>query len=1081
MAALLTNQWVRFAVDRLNLCHTQEDVERALKELPVGMEALYDRMALSIADNLAPTDKRLAANILEFVSCSFHELTIAELSGALHENNTKLLDFQRSVGDLCGGFVVVDKGGNVSMIHHTAREYLLNTGNRPRPFPIDQADAHQKLFLSCMRCLMTVGLRTKMKGIQKPDFLNYAASTWSSHLINTPADSEEVRDVLRKFLTGKYVLTWIHILATQRQLRVIIQASKNLVRFSTKRSDQSEGSSMLQQALFESWAEDLVKIVGKFALVLRRNPESIYRVIPAFSPKNSAIYQQFGELKDKSLIVYGLSAENWDDTLARMSLPFGTFASSVMARGAQVAILGSPGIVVLFDSFIFEESPASPIRHGERVYRIELSGSGTILATHGFSTTKIWETSTGQCKITAKNLDSKPRPLAMLISNDNSKLLVGYDDRRIRCLNLNETSPEWQLVAELEESEIDGHFLNASSHMALNQDGDLISVAYRGHPLSAWEIEGPTHIGHCWRKREQGARGEVQEAVWHPHNPEVIGLYIEGVVFKWQPYDDEVEEIVTGASRLSMSRDGNLFATGDVRGMIKVYTTADFGLLYSLASEDTVLALAFSPDLRRFYDIRGYYANAWEPNALLRYSEQRNRNLEVDIETFSMAQTSLVPQSRSIRVDAVTTIATSPSGRLYCYGTETGGVFLNDTKQGNLANLHKSKSFLSIEKISWSIDGRLLSFSDSSSKITILRINLGAPELDKLAETKARISMKTEVKGPLLQLLFHPDSSQLAVRSASTMCVVSMESFSVLHKTQIQTSDCTCITYPLDTTLILVVGPTAIHILDWNLVELQTHQLMYPHYSLSTAGRGSSSDQIKADRVLVTHDKRRLLMQVSGPNKHSKDRIFLYFDTPLPPKADSPRSTSPISLQSLAKTEPSAEQVHASKQASRDQVTAPATMAITPNIIPENISSRIAFPLCFLPHNTLVLLSRSYVLCSWRLPVQFSAPILSTPSPTIYGKMPSNSALDAEASSMQSGVESVSSGKSGGGKSGSLIPLRKDGEEDLEDKIFKSLFALPGDWISWDCLKLSRVWTVEKSFLCPRNGEVAVVRCTALT
>ena len=26
--------------------------------------------------------------------------------------------------------------------------------------------------------------------------------------------------------------------------------------------------------------------------------------------------------------------------------------------------------------------------------------------------------------------------------------------------------------------------------------------------------------------------GEVIEAVWHPHNPEVLGLHVEGVVFK---------------------------------------------------------------------------------------------------------------------------------------------------------------------------------------------------------------------------------------------------------------------------------------------------------------------------------------------------------------------------------------------------------------------------------------------------------------------------------------------------------------------------------------------------------------------
>lgn len=114
-------------------------------------------------------------------------------------------------------------------------------------------------------------------------------------------------------------------------------------------------------------------------------------------------------------------------------------------------------------------------------------------------------------------------------------------------------------MAELEEPELDGHFLNAANYMAISKDGSLIAVAYRGHPLSAWETDGPTHIGHCWRNRVESARGEVIEAIWHPHMPEVIGLYLEGVVFKWAPYDGEVEEIAIGASRLALSKDGNLF------------------------------------------------------------------------------------------------------------------------------------------------------------------------------------------------------------------------------------------------------------------------------------------------------------------------------------------------------------------------------------------------------------------------------------------------------------------------------------------------------------------------------------------
>ncbi|KAI6307133.1 hypothetical protein MCOR29_009804 [Pyricularia oryzae] len=35
--------------------------------------------------------------------------------------------------------------------------------------------------------------------------------------------------------------------------------------------------------------------------------------------------------------------------------------------------------------------------------------------------------------------------------------------------------PLFKLVAELEEQELEGHFLNAASHMALNKDGNMVT------------------------------------------------------------------------------------------------------------------------------------------------------------------------------------------------------------------------------------------------------------------------------------------------------------------------------------------------------------------------------------------------------------------------------------------------------------------------------------------------------------------------------------------------------------------------------------------------------------------------------
>ena len=992
------------------------------------MEALYNRMASSIAQNPSATDRALASSILQCVTCSLRALTVAELSHAMHEDTSRMLDVQRSIMELCGGFVVIDNGANVTMIHQTAREYLIS-GN-DRPFHVDRNAAHREIFLSCMRCLMTIGLRAKVKEIHRPEFLDYAAGSWSSHLTLTPLGCGQVAEVLNNFLSGHWVLTWIQVLATKKQLRVLIRASKHLSKYSTAHKEHDRAH-IMKQGLVESWAEDIVKIVGKFGPILRRDPESIYKQIPPFCPQNSAIYQQFGKTKDKSLVVSGLSTYDWDDSLARLSFGYGNYASSILAAGAQIAILISSGSVVLYDSSTFEEVTASPINHGERVYRMELNGTGTLLATYGYRTTKVWEVSTGICRVSVENIESRPRPLTMLLTNNSTMLLVGTDDRRIRSLDLNETSPTWQLVGELEEPELEGHFLNSSNYMALNKDGSLIAVAYRGHPLSAWETDGPVHIGHCWRRREEVARGEVIEAVWHPHYPEVLGLYIEGVVFKWRPHDGDTEEIATGASRLAISRDGDLFATGDVRGTVKVYTTSDLCLLYQLTSEEAVLGLAFSPDLTRFYDIRGYYGNAWEPNGLMRFAEQRGKAIESGSETESLAQSLTVSEWRSRRIDSITVLVGSPTGLFYCYGTEKGTVTLHDTQQGKLADIHISRSFLSIEQMSWSNDGRYLGFSDSSRKVIIISLITSAGNLKPLVETRTDLTMKHTTNGPILQLLFHPNSSQLLVFSSSAICTISLISSSVTHSLEWHTAVCKWIIHPQDPALIIGVGPDTIRILDWNLAEHQAYRFEYPGCRNMRSDPKNPVDQDTVDRVLVTHDKKHVLVQLSFFNQNSKEKIFLHFET----------STCSIS-------------VAATLGSDEDR----GSIAITAFVLPKSLSRQIDRVLSFLSHDNLIFLSRTFSICSWKLPLR-SRPSLSSLLPGLNA----NSKAEATTNSTTP-----------------FDHLRNDVIDSTAVNLVKPLFSLPGDWISGDCLALCSVWGRERSLLCPRNGEVALVRCAAL-
>ena len=85
----------------------------------------------------------------------------------------------------------------------------------------------------------------------------------------------------------------------------------------------------------------------------------------------------------------GFLSQNWDDSLARLSFGLDTFATYISAVGAQIAMLVPSGTVFLHNSFNFEETVASPIRHGERVYSVISNNSATSLATYGYHTLKL--------------------------------------------------------------------------------------------------------------------------------------------------------------------------------------------------------------------------------------------------------------------------------------------------------------------------------------------------------------------------------------------------------------------------------------------------------------------------------------------------------------------------------------------------------------------------------------------------------------------------------------------------------------------------------------------------------------------
>lgn len=461
---------------------------------------------------------------------------------------------------------------------------------------------------------------------------------------------------------------------------------------------------------------------------------------------------------------------------------------------------------------------------------------------------------------------------------------------------------------------------------------------------------------------------------------------------------------------------------------MKVFVTSALSQIYQLASQDSVFGLAFSPDQCCFYDVRGYYANVWEPNALIKFAEQVGKDADTESETGSLTHSSTVSVSSAHRIDSIPVLAASPTGQFYCCGTELGTVRLYDVRRGRLADLYTSRSFFSIEKICWSDDGCYVCFCDLSKRVVIVSITSATQGSEAIVKTVAEVSMHISRNAPILQLLFDPKSQLVLLHSSSKLYNISLATASVIKTADLPAPELKCIAHPNDPSLIIGFDSHAVHLLGWDLTEHGTYMFHIPDHPDSDV---STAEKRAVERVVVSRDKKHILVQmcISGQGAHRN--AILYFDT----SSFASRLYGPDD-----------------REHSGAGTTEHETLNLTPYILPQSLSSHVNIALSFLSDNRLVFLSKTASLCTLKISTG-SGPGTTLPPPQQLPFRPQTAAT---------------------------TPMTTSASTRPHQSPIKEIFPLPGDWIGRDSLALSAIWGAERSLLVPRNGEVAVVRCAAL-
>ena len=683
--------WTVLVLSELSNSYGEEEINKALEDMPRDMEPLYQR-TLELMKQ-APGGKKLAKAILTWTTCATRPLTTSELDGALRVDvKDSFPQLKESIMALCGHFVNVDKFGKVQMLHGTAREFLLNE-KLESEFAINKTEAHTRIARACLTYLIGEEMkppRTGRRGYalniagKRADFSAYTCAAFSYHLAKASPMANDILVLVHKFLKSN-VLSWIEVIAQTHNLSTLIRAAKNL---RTYLDNCAVERSPLDRSIqtIRGWTTDFVRIVAKFAVTLTTSPSAIFSLIPPFCPSESMIYQIANP--GRRLSVVGLSNAQWDDRLS--CIDFREGQTSAISHGDEFFAVGlTTGTVALYYATSCQEYKM--LSHGEAVKILRFKSRTRLMASSGMKTIRVWDTYSGE---TIHKFHAPHRFIDFAF--DGGLLIAASSKNYLLTWNLDDDGAQ-QPDRPWNDS---GAHLNTMSRLtpcaiSIAVSHKMLAVAYNGRPITLWDLEEDDFYGSCGKKLAGGETSThmVTALVLNP-NPN-IGLlavsYLDGELVIVDPFNDlELESFRANCHTLAASPDGRLLAGGTGGGTIQIYEFDTLRLLYRVKSSNLYIRqLAFSRDSLQFSDIRGSHCNIWEPTVLLRDS--------MGDESSDATSTSFVDVVASDTKAKISAMVLHPNGEAVFCGKDNGIISLYDLKTGAEGQtLYRHKSLVRI-------------------------------------------------------------------------------------------------------------------------------------------------------------------------------------------------------------------------------------------------------------------------------------------------------------------------------------------------------------------------------------------------
>ncbi|KAI0383265.1 hypothetical protein F5Y04DRAFT_250954 [Hypomontagnella monticulosa] len=832
--------WTKLALDSLwNNWHTKADIEKALNEVPQDMQALYQRMIDYVKDQ--PTRLReIAFRVLTWAACAFRPLTITELVAALEPEFDGFINLGETVVQICGQFIRVDNGA-ISLVHGTARKFLLHSTGQT-PAAVGFHAGHEHLATVCLQYLSRDSWRQALARIsqyratiacdqleplyEEFPFLRYAINFWAYHVSEASVSATALLLNLRLFC-HRYILQWIQLVALSNNIPAIPRAAQYLKKWLRRRKKMGfsehpliDTSSSAETQFLQQWATDLIRVVGKFGSNLLQSPSTIHKHIPPFCPRDSIIARTYAQQENPLISVEGISSNHWDDHLGRLSPGEDEIVSVIRCAGMFCfTLVARHGTVIVWHIETCQE--LRRFCHEEWVTLMETNQTGTLVATSGRMTNRIWDPASGQ-QLHVLPKDVQARPLSLNFAKADSQLVIGYDDCSVLSYELDSFVTSTIFAAQGQ-----GILSNCPRFTVLSPDQASLAIGFRGRPVLIREKTtyraGSRTIIRLDDKDRLDNGSDVfnspEIARWHPDGSSLYILYQDTTILVWNLIDDaQTEYGDTEAREMVLNSDGTCLLTSSNSGSISVWGLPKFNLIYRLQFDEFVRDLTFSPDGERILDVRGSGCNVWAPDVLIRPDELEREETSSSFDGSSVSEVvseTVFAEDRG-QNDIITALYCDNEDEFFCCGRDDGSVSIHEIKHGKrVRKVSNHATTADITTIAWSRSRRFLASADDSGKVIAKRLRI---KEDGNWAVYRLFELRTEEVAS--QMLFSPDEALLLISTDTTDLVWDVNRKVEVCRIKEPRTGRKWVCHPSDEGKLIWLGPQQLRIHEWVSLSL---------------------------------------------------------------------------------------------------------------------------------------------------------------------------------------------------------------------------------------------------------------------